>query len=198
MQSSSTEISKIKQLLFEFASKDKNKKVIIIIGLLGIFLIFISGFFKHEGVKETKLSEVKATSDNYIDKLERNLESIVSSINGAGSAKVLVTLENGTETVYATEEKKNKEASEDRSNGETTRKKESDDCEKKYITVKDAEGCERALAVTEIQPKIKGVIVVCTGGDNPIVQQNIINAITTALSIPSNKVCVTKSGNNVR
>ena len=105
----------------------------------------------------------------------------------------MVTLENGAETVYATEEKKNKEAMEDKANGETTRKKESDDCEKKYITIKDSEGTEHALAVTEIQPKIKGVIIVCPGGEDPTVQQRIITAVTTALNISSNKVCVTKS-----
>lgn len=179
--------------LNKFLSEEKNKSLIIILGLLGIFLIFISNFLKPKGGNVKKIPETKINSDQYSERLERNLESIVSSIKGAGEAKVLVTLENGTETVYATEEKKNKEASEDKTNGETTRKKESDDCEKKYITIKDCEGTEHALAVTEIQPKIKGVIIVCSGGDNPTVQQRIISAVTTALSIPSNKVCVTKS-----
>ena len=72
-------------------------------------------------------------------------------------------------------------------------KKESNDCEKKYITVKDSEGTEHALAVTEIEPKIKGVIIACAGGDNPVVKKRIIEAATTALSIPSRRVCVTKS-----
>lgn len=193
MSVNTPEINKIKEKLRKFMFKDKHKKMIVIAGIAGIFLIFISNLFKNEGENQTKPQEVKANSEYYIDRLEKNLETIVSSINGAGNSKVLVTLENGTETVYATEEKKNKEASEDKSNGETTRKKESNDCEKKYITVKDSEGTEHALAVTEIQPKIKGVIIVCSGGDNPVVQQRVINAVTTALSIPSNKVCVTKS-----
>ena len=187
-----SEVTTFKEYLSKFTSNDKFRKIIIIFGLVGIILIFISSFFKGEE-KSTMTIETKASPQQYSDKLEQSLESIVSSIKGAGKSKVLVTLENTAETVYATEEKKNKEASEDKSNGETTRKKESDDCERKYITIKDSDGSERALAVTELQPKIKGVIVVCSGGDDPLVQQRIISAITTALNITSNRVCVTKS-----
>lgn len=47
---------------------------------------------------------------------------MVSSIKGAGNTKVLVTLENTEETVYATEEKKNKEATEDKTDGQLSKK----------------------------------------------------------------------------
>ena len=193
MQSNTLETNKIKEYIKKFLSQENHKKLVIILGFTGIFLIFVSNIFKNKKAAPTKLTEDKKTSEQYSSTLEKNLENIVSSIKGAGNAKVLVTLENGAETVYATEEKKNKEAMEDKANGETTRKKESDDCEKKYITIKDSEGTEHALAVTEIQPKIKGVIIVCPGGEDPTVQQRIITAITTALNISSNKVCVTKS-----
>ena len=193
MQSNTLETNKIKEYIKKFLSQENHKKLVIILGFTGIFLIFVSNIFKNKKAAPTKLTEDKKTSEQYSSTLEKNLENIVSSIKGAGNAKVLVTLENGAETVYATEEKKNKEAMEDKANGETTRKKESDDCEKKYITIKDSEGTEHALAVTEIQPKIKGVIIVCPGGEDPTVQQRIITAVTTALNISSNKVCVTKS-----
>ena len=151
--------------------------------------------FKHFQTRQFKRGD-KHNHNKFVRtiySLEKNLETIVSNIKGAGNSKVLVTIESTTETVYATEEKKNKEASEDKTNGETTRRKECDDCEKKYITVKDSNGTEKALAVTEIQPRIKGVIVVCAGGDDPLVQQRVINAVTTALNITSKRVCVTKS-----
>lgn len=187
------DISKFKNIISKMSSEDKYKNIIIISGVVGILLIFMSNFPRQENAQEIISTNSENTSEQYIDRLEKNLETIVSSIKGAGNAKVLVTLESTTETVYATEEKKNKEASEDKSNGETTRRKESDDCERKYITVKDSNGTEKALAVTEIQPKIKGVIVVCAGGDDTLVQQRVTNAITTALNITSKHVCVTKA-----
>ncbi len=194
MSSKSSEVSDIKDKFTSIFSNDKYRKIVIYLGMGGILLIFMSNLFKKDESKVINMKvDEKISAERYINNLQQSLESIVSSIKGAGKCKVLVTLENGSETIYATEEKKNKEASEDKSGGETTRKKESDDCEKKYITIKDSEGSEHALAVTEIQPKIKGVIIVCPGGDDPQVQQRVVNAVTTALDITSKRVCVTKS-----
>lgn len=181
----------VKDILSRLCNDEKYKKWIIVCGLIGIALIFLSGFFKG-GQKTKDVDTDNITTEQYISSLEQNLVNIVSSIYGAGKTKVLVTLENGKETVYATEEKKNKEASEDKANGETTRRQESDDSEKRYITMKNSDGTEMALAVTELQPTIKGVVVVCAGGDNPDVKERIVSAVTTALNITSKRVCVTK------
>ena len=181
----------VKGGLSSIYSNDKYKKIIIIAGLIGIALIFASGFFKnHE--ESVKTDHSKLTTEQYTAQIEKSLTDVVSSINGAGQCKVLVTVENGTEMVYATGGKKNKEASEDRSNGQTTKTQQTDDSEVKYITVKDADGTEKALAITEIQPTVKGVVVVCQGGDDPNVQKRVIDAVTTALNITSKRVCVTK------
>ena len=194
MPSLLNKVLEIKNNLLSAISENKYKKIIVFLGLGGILIIFASDFFKKPENKTLDLKEnEKISAEKYVDNLQKSLESIVSSIKGAGKSKVLVTLENGSETIYATEEKKNKEALEDKSEGKTTRKKESNDSEKKYITIKNSEGAEQALAVTEIQPKIKGVIIVCSGGDDSQVQQRIVTAVTTALNITSKRVCVTKS-----
>lgn len=189
--------SKVNELIEKFFANDKEDKkikIVVILGLLGIFLIFISNFLNFEGKKNSNLKSCEKVSDEIKqERLQKNLENIVSSIHGAGKARVLITFESSSQTVYAVEEKKNKETSEDKSDGEITRKKESDDCEKKYITVKDSDGVERALAVTEIEPKVKGVIIICPGGDDMLVKSRIISAITTSLNISKKQVCVTKS-----
>lgn len=43
-----------------------------------------------------------------------------------------------------------------------------------------------------IEPKVRGVVVVCDGGDDPTVKSRVLDAITKALNISSNKVCITK------
>ena len=195
MTQKNKESEKIKGYIKKFLTKGNHRNFVVILGLVGITLIFMSGFFKSDShKKEVVQTNVKVSSDQYTEKLEKNLESIISNIRGAGEAKVMVTLASSKETVYATEERKNKEASEDKADGTITRKKESDDCEKKYITVKDSEGTEHALAVTEIEPKIKGVVVICAGGDDSLVQQRIIDAVTTSLNVNSKQVCVARSG----
>lgn len=190
----SKDFSELKKIVSDFIFKKDKSQIIIMVGLIGIILISMSGFFEKGTNNKEKIPAQSQSLENRREKLEQNLENIISSIEGVGKSKVLVTFENSAETVYATEEKKNKEASEDKTEGETTRKKETDDCEKKYITIKDGEGTEHALAVTEIEPKVKGVVVICQGGDNPIVKERVVEAIKTALNITSKRVCVIKSG----
>ena len=44
----------------------------------------------------------------------------------------------------------------------------------------------------EIEPLIRGVLVVCEGGDEPVVVERITEAVTKALDISTAKVCITK------
>ena len=102
-------------------------RILIFVGILGIALIFFSGLLKTSGTKKTKSSTQNSSTKEYVFQLESSLREMVSSIKGAGNTKVLVTLENSEETVYATEEKKNKEATEDKTDGQLSKKRESDD-----------------------------------------------------------------------
>jgi stage III sporulation protein AG len=43
-----------------------------------------------------------------------------------------------------------------------------------------------------IEPKVRGVVVVCDGGDDPTVVSHVLDAVTKALNIGSDKVCITK------
>ena len=43
-----------------------------------------------------------------------------------------------------------------------------------------------------IEPTVRGVVVVCDGGDDPLVAARVLSAVTRSLSISSDKVCVTK------
>ena len=44
------------------------------------------------------------------------------------------------------------------------------------------------------EPEVKGVAVICQGADSPVVTERITSAVTTALGIPSTRVCVLKMG----
>jgi len=45
-----------------------------------------------------------------------------------------------------------------------------------------------------IEPTVRGVVIVCDGGDDPIVVSRVLSAVTRSLSLSSDKVCVTKLG----
>lgn len=43
-----------------------------------------------------------------------------------------------------------------------------------------------------ITPVVRGVVIVCDGGDDPVVISRVMSAVTKSLDISINKVCVTK------
>ena len=160
-------------------------------------MIFLSSYFP----KGDKAAEPEApaetaaslTAEEYTRELEASLTQIIEGIEGAGATKVMVTIEKGVEQVYATEQKKSTQTTQDNLSGEGEKNQAKDDVETNYIIVEDADGAQKALAVTQVQPVVKGVVIVCEGGDNPSVQQRVTDAVTTALNLSSARVCVVKS-----
>lgn len=185
-------ISKVKNFSKDPKQSEKLKKIIIITGFIGIALIAISSFPPKPREKSEVIPLNDISTEEYRTSIESSLQNLVSEIRGCGKAKVLVTVESDAEKVYATEHKQNIQDTEDRDDDKLRKKKSSNDSELKYITVKDSHGAEKALPITQIEPKIKGVVIVCDGGNDPATQEKIISVVTTALNISSNRVFVTK------
>lgn len=177
--------------LREYTKNTKFVTVIVAIGLIGIVLILLSDLVKPKTSEEKQSdTQIKYVSlDEYENRLEQGLAEIISSINGAGKTRVLLTMESTVEQVYAT----NKNLSQDnRTNVDNSNSSSDKDiqAETTYITVELSDGTEETVLVKEIQPKVRGVLVVCAGGDDSIVKGKIIDAVTKALDISSSKVSV--------
>lgn len=184
-------------LLEKLSENDRYRKIIIAAGLVGIALIFLSGLLGKSGAAQSTAqsasSQQGTSAQDYETRLEQELTDIISGIKGAGKTKVLVTLEQTEETVYAVEEKSDANTTQENNGSSETKKDTSSSSEKTYLIVKDADGAENPLTVTVKQPVVKGVVVVCDGAGSPAVQQDIIDAVTTALDITSVRVCVLKA-----
>lgn len=176
----------------EFLTKEKNIKYVVIVGLLAIGFIFFSEFNGAKGKDTTKTKQPQTTSDEYVEYIEQKVHKIVSSIKDVGDVDIMVTLESGKESVYAQEEKKNYDKTEQDSQSSGTKKQEKETSESSAIIVDQGSGNgKQALIEKELEPKIQGVVVVCQGGDDPEVRARVSEAITTALKISSARVCIT-------
>ncbi len=171
---------------------EKKIRVVILVGLLGIALIFISEI----AIPAKKNTQTHTASETlltqYEAQLEAKLEQIITAIQGAGACKIMVTLDNGVEYIYADEGKNSNETNETQNDTGEHKTSQKSDREYKLVIIQAQNG-EEALVVTEMQPKVRGVVVVCQGGGNAVVQEKIIDAVTTALSISSTRVCVMES-----
>ena len=158
-------------------TSDKKLAVLCAVGVLGVLLLIISEFRPSDGKKAEKKESVTAVQnqETYAEDIEKRLTEIVSSIDGAGKTRVMVTLDSGAEQVYAKNEKIKSDTS-----GGTAIEKENFSNEKEYVLIK------------LIQPKIRGVAVVCEGGGSDAVRQEITQAITAVLDISASRVYITK------
>ena len=56
----------------------------------------------------------------------------------------------------------------------------------------DGENGESPVLIKEFYPEIKGVAVVCSGADNTVVRENVINCISSLYGISTAKISVSK------
>ncbi len=166
---------KIKTAAKNILGRIPKEKRPILIAFVGIALM---AFILFTDFSPPKKSEPESDSYNniYTDfaaETEKKLCDIVSSIDGAGRCKVMVTIESGEENIYAENIK-----------GE----------ESEYVVI-ETNSDEGGLLLKVIRPKIRGVAIVCDGGDKFTVKNSIIETVCAALGIRSTRVSVTKMEN---
>ncbi|MCD7889531.1 MAG: hypothetical protein LUG23_06435 [Oscillospiraceae bacterium] len=157
--------------------KDKfrlTSKQLIYLGVavLSVILILTLNSFESEDEVSGDSETIPDVSSEYAEELKIQLEEIISKIDGVGDVTVMLTIESSASYVYTTDIDK-------------------DELETKTETV--IIGNKEALIERIDNPQVSGVLVVCTGGDRAVIQEQVIKAVSTVLDIPSNKVYVAKS-----
>lgn len=171
---------------FTLVKSKKGVAIIAVILLAAVFLLF-SGSSTEEK-KENLYFEEKIETEEYADTLEKRLESIISSISNAGKTEVMVTLSGSTHYIYQIDRKTS--ADNDLENGGIMKESASD--EENTVIVKNSSGDEIPVLKHTSSPDIRGVLVICEGGERADVKENVSKAVKALLGISSNKICVLK------
>lgn len=139
----------------------------ILLGVLGVVFLLIGGeWAQADNTQSDTSSEEYLSVRFYTKELEDRIESLCREIHGIGEVHVLLTLEGGSEYVYA----------ENLSASFTDR----------YMS----KNSDAPLMVQEIYPKIRGIAVVCSRGDDSAVQLMITELLGAAFGIPSSRIYV--------
>ena len=170
------------------AAKQKNRKVLIGLGLLAGVVLIILSFFTAGNNNENKSGgtnnpPAKTNASAYAAEQERKLCEMLKRIDGVSDPFVMIVLDSSSEYVYASKQSIKESSSK---NGETTQR----EVQKELVFYEDEKKAKSPVLVKEIQPKIKGAAVVCKGIGSADMQLKIINLVSTALSLPTNKVYV--------
>lgn len=168
-----------------------SKNTAIILAIAGIAIIFLSDvFFSQDSSKKVVVNSETKSDAKFIEENEIKLKNLVEQIQDAGKCDVMITIEAGSEYIYAVEKKTQQNTVDEK--GSNEKKETNEDTENKMIILNDNNGGEKPIIVKEILPKIKGIAVVCEGGDKLIVKNRIIETIKTLLDVPINSICVIK------
>ncbi len=179
-----------KKIELALSSKSKKNKIILILILLGLGLLTISSFYtqKTNNQETNKPSTALITpTETYVKQLEEKINFMVNQIEGVGQAQVTITMENGVENIYANSEKKLTNSNENLSGAPSQR----NDVQRDVVVIDGVNG-KQALIVTQKEPTVKGVVVVCEGAENGTVAKRVTDAVSKALHIKTNRLSVVK------
>jgi len=177
--------------------KGRKGLLLLVVVLLALLLMNLDGFARKPGVESPpRIPETPAGQEALRGELELagRLKKVLADISGVGRVEVLLTLERGSEYLYArTADRSSKETREEDSSGGTRLIQESVDRSQLVLT-RSPQGHEEPVLITEVFPVIKGVVVVAQGAQDPRIKERITRAVQTALGVGPHKITVLPMG----
>lgn len=177
---------------------------LLIAGLVGIMMMILNSFVTvremevpddraspPQGEREVFLGEKGEMSPfrEYEKKYEDRIGDILQNIVGVGEVEVLVTIESTEEKVVHENRNESRQITEetDRQGG---RRQITDVSHSGEIVLYEASGGESPIVLKVIRPKIRGVVVVAEGAENPTVKSLILDAVHKGLNVPLQRISV--------
>ncbi len=204
-------MDKIKKVMGYFKKlfkSEKNNKMgenLIILIIIGVIIIIAGSTLFGEKDKPKKDNARKIVEDESVENaeevsvvgvnaertdIEKNIEEILSQINGAGKVDVLVTYSSGREIVPYSDIKKSDELTDEKDSGGGTRKIDQSSYESQIAYEDSGSGVKKPIILKELLPEVKGVVVVADGASDTLVKESLVNAVKVLLDIPIHKIQV--------
>lgn len=156
----------------------KNKWLLLLLaGLLLLVIALPVSEPENEEREETESGTV--TEEDYASMAESKLETILAQMEGAGKVKVMITLSSSSEKIVEKDEETSKDETQSTSSETTVYEETADRGQTPYVS-------------KELTPAVEGVVVLCEGGDEPVVVQQITEAVEALFSVESHKIKVVK------
>lgn len=149
-------------------------KFALLIILIGIVLMLIP----QNSAKNTAGNEVVDNNDSSVP-LSRQLQELLTSVKGAGRVEVILTEASAERFVYQTNEDCLSDSGRTETKSDTV-----------LITGDSRE--QSGLITTVIPPVYLGAVVVCDGADDPAVKLAVVDAVSKATGLGSDKIAVLK------
>ena len=147
-------------------------KYVWIVLLAGVVLMMIPGKETQEEVQQPVTATEEAS-------LEERLEMILSSVEGAGQVKVMLSIAQGERTIYQTD-------------STYTQSENSSDAKTQTILITDSQRNETGLVHQTNPPTYQGAIILTQGADDPVVKLAIVEAVSDVTGLGADRISVLK------
>lgn len=183
--------------LMKKLGKNSTNYVIVLV-LVGVLILLVSSFFKPKTTYSSNVkgekpvveeSKVKETMASYEETQKKELENILSSIDGIGKVQVMITFESGKEQVPATDNNNSINKTEEKDNSGGTRVGTQNNTGAKVVMQGNGNSTE-ALILKTLNPKVTSVVIVAEGAKNKDLQYKIMKTVSSLYNISENKVNV--------
>ena len=141
-------------------------KYLLLVLLVGIALMLIPE------QSEKKVESSAPESHTVQMSLSKELEDILSKIDGAGQVKVLLTMSAGEQIIY-------------QSDGNQADKKDT-------VIITDGNRAQSGLVQQVIPPLYRGAIILCQGADHAAIRLAITEAVSKVTGLDSSQISVLK------
>ncbi|MGE5614170.1 MAG: stage III sporulation protein AG [Bacillota bacterium] len=189
----------VKRIKEYIAGHDRKKLIenTAIVAIIGIIIIIagstiFSGTPGDEGrERKDSVKAGEASGQNYpsVNQTEEKLKSILSQVEGVGKVDVMITYETTSENVPAYDIKRNTSKTEEKDGDGGTRSIEQEEYDSRLAYEESATGGEKTpVIIKELEPEVRGVLVVAEGVESVIVRERICSAVSVVLDIPAHKV----------
>lgn len=139
------------------------------------------------------LAECGSTqSAAYAEQLERELEELLTCMEGAGRVRVMITLRSTSESIIEKDRPANRSAVTENDGQGGSRSTNDMDSEETTVFVRDSEGREIPYVRKTLSPVVEGVAVLAEGGGIEEVRKNISETIQALFGIDVNKIKIAK------
>lgn len=191
-----------KQKLTFFLKNRKKEQVVtllLIAALAVVVFLPASDTGKKKAVtpdaEEPDTARAAAQTENDTEQMRRRMEAelgdILSKVEGVGSVQVAITLETtGKKTVE--KDVPDSSSSLSATTGDGSQESVSASAEEKTVYTTESDGAQVPYVVSETLPQVRGVLVIAEGGGDPVIIEEIQEAVMALFHLEAHKIKVMK------
>ena len=173
---------------------------LLILFLAGLLLVVLSIPVKEKGPADSIQTQETQTQgmsgdgeiETYRKNMEKTLVEVLRKIDGVGEVSVMITLKSTGEKVVEKDQNHSSDTVEETDSAGGSRTTQSQNSEKSSIYTQSGQGTQDPYVKKELVPETEGVLIVADGGDDPVVVENLTEAVRALFGIEAHKIKIVK------